>query len=187
MPSRALRLLVLGLLLLTAGLLGWLVLGRRGAPAGPGEAAEEARGSVGGTVSVALAALARLDRSALMDLLTPLGRTALDNDLTLFGAGLADAVRGPRLMAKVRERWPEVPDALVEGARQGRLDAVWTLFLRATTPPGVAPRQAGMRLDPARPDEAEVLYRYGDGPELPIRLVRLRGRWHVDHLSLGSS
>lgn len=187
MPSRALRLLILGLLALTAGLLGWLVLAGRGGASAPGGSSEEARGSVGGTVTAALAALGRLDRPALVDLLTPLGRAALDSDLTLFGAGLADPVRGPRLLAKVRERWPEVPDALVEGARQGRLEDIWTLFLRATTPTGVTPRQAGMRLNPARPDEAEVLYRYGDGPELPIRLVRLRGRWHVDHLTLGSS
>lgn len=187
MAPRRLRPLLLGLTAAAVLALGVAWLRRGGSDPVERAGGADARGSVAGTVGAALAALGRLDRAALVELLTPVGRVALEKDLALFGLGLADPARGPRLLAKVRERWPEVPEALIEGARGGRLDDVWTLFLRVTTPPGVLPEQAGMRIDPAAPDRAEVLYRYGAGPELPIRLVRVKGQWSVDQLTLGSS
>ena len=86
----------------------------------------------------------------------------------------------------VRQRWPEVPADLVEGARAGNLRSAWQLFMRAATPQDVPPVQAGLKIDPSRPDEAEVLYRYGTGPEQPILLKRVKGVWAVEKLSLGS-
>lgn len=186
MPRLLVRLLLLVLLLGAAGLLAWLLLHRRG-PADGRSAPAPVTDTWQGTFEAAMDALARQDRAALMALLTPSARATLDLDLQRFASELAHPVRGPRLMAKVREAWPEVPDALVEGARAGRLDDTWTLFLRATTPPGVRPEKAGMRLVPGQTETVEALYRYPGGVELPIVFVRLRERWAVDRLSVGSS
>lgn len=133
-----------------------------------------------------LAALASHDLDALHALLTPVGRQTLEQDLRAFCALLASPTQGPRLMAKVRLRWPEVPAALVEGARAGDLRSAWSLFMRAATPADVAPVQAGLKIDPTRPDETEVLYRYGAGSEQPVLLRRVKGVWAVERLSLGS-
>lgn len=187
MTRSTLRLLLLLGILAAAGVLAWMLLGRHGRGSPGGSAPVLARDTWRGTFDAAMDALARHDRAALVDLLTPSARATLDLDLTRFAQGLADPVRGPRLLGKVREAWAEVPDALVEGARAARLDDVWTLFLRATTPPGVRPVLAGMRLVPGQTESVEALYRYGDGTELPIVLVRQRERWSVDRLTVGSS
>lgn len=132
-----------------------------------------------------LSALEARDYGALHGLLSPVGRQALDADLRQFCAMVGDPQQGPRLMSKVRARWPGVPAALVESARAGDLRAAWELFMTAATPAGVPPRQAGLKVDPARPDEATVFYRYGEGPEQPIELKRVKGLWSVEHVGLG--
>lgn len=135
----------------------------------------------------ALDALGRRDLDGLMVLLSPVGRVSLEQDLQGFCGLLAHPTEGPRLMLKVRQRWPDVPAELVEGARAGRLRDAWTLFMTAGTPAGVLPRQAGLRVDPERPDEAMAFYRYGDGAELPIAFKRVKGVWAIERLTLGSS
>jgi hypothetical protein len=139
-----------------------------------------------GSFQAALGALARQDYAALRELLTPVGKQTLDADLALFGKLLADPVEGPRVMAKVRRRWADVPDALVEGARAGSLLDAWTLFLGAGVPRGQKPEGAGVKLDPKQPDVVTALYRYPGGPHLPMELKRVRGEWAVDRISLGS-
>jgi hypothetical protein len=114
------------------------------------------------------------------------GRQTLEQDLRAFCALLASPTQGPRLMAQVRQRWPEVPAELVEGARGGNLRSAWSLFMRSATPPDLAPVQGGLKIDPTRPDEAEVLYRYGAGTEQPVLLRRVQGVWAVEKISLGS-
>ena len=133
-----------------------------------------------------LAALEQRSYDGLHALLTPVGKQALEADLRLFCSMLADPEQGPRLMGKIRARWPEVPAPLVERAREGDLRAGWELFMTAATPPGVAPTQAGLKVDPTRPDETTVLYRYGDGPEQPVVLRRVKELWAVEHVGLGA-
>jgi hypothetical protein len=139
-----------------------------------------------GTFQAALDALGRQDYAALRALLTPVGKQTLDADLTLFGKMVADPVEGPRVMAKVRRRWPEVPDALVEAARAGSIPDAWALFLGAGVPRGQKPEGAGVKLDPKQKDVVTALYRYPGGPHLPMELKQVRGGWAVERISLGS-
>ncbi len=174
--------------------LGGLLLGCAYTLGGCGESGSEApprppevnRSTWQSVFKGVLAALAGHDLDALHALLTPVGRQTLEQDLRAFCALLASPTEGPRLMAQVRQRWPEVPAALVEGARAGNLRSAWSLFMRAATPTDLAPVQGGLKIDPTRPDEAEVLYRYGAGPEQPVLLRRVKGVWAVEKLSLGS-
>lgn len=184
--SRLVRLrpVLLALLALAGVVVAWRLLGKGGAASVP--ATQDVRGTWQGTFEAAMAALAEQDRAALLEVLTPVGRAALDADLTRFAEGLADPVRGPWLLERIRARWPQVPEALITSARQGRLDDVWTLFMRAATPAGVRPAQAGMLFDPNQTESVDALFRYGDGPEWPIRLVRVQRRWSVDRITLGS-
>lgn len=153
---------------------------------GPDASPPANRSTWQGAFHAALQALGRQDYAALRELLTPVGKQTLDADLALFGRMVADTHEGPRVMAKVRERWPEVPDALVEGARAGRIVDAWALFLGAGVPRGVQPEGAGMKLDPQRTEEVTAFYRYPGGPNLPIELKRIRGEWAVDKIALGS-
>jgi hypothetical protein len=170
-----------------AGLLGGVLpgCGGEGAPGAPPSASTD-RTSWQGVFRQALAALEARSYDDLHALLTPVGKQALEADLQLFGRMLADPEQGPRLMAKIRARWPEVPAPLVERARAGDLRAGWDLFMTAATPTGVAPQQGGLKVDPGRPDEATVLYRYGEGPEQPVVLRRVKGLWAVEYVGLGA-
>lgn len=132
-----------------------------------------------------LSAMAARDLDALRLLLSPPGRQALDADLKSFAELLADPAQGAERLAQVRRNWPELPDALVERVRGGDLRAAWTIFMEAGNPKDVQPTQAGVQLDPTRPDEATALYRYGKGPERAVMMRRVRGQWAVEGLSLG--
>jgi hypothetical protein len=140
------------------------------------------------TFDAAMDALMDPDRRALLRVLSPDGRVALDQDLRVFGEMLAHPIEGPRTLAKLRARWPEVPDALIASARGGNIDDAWRLWMRAQTPPGVRPQQAGMLVEKGNPERMRLLYRYGEGPggELGIELRRIRGQWFVDKIALGS-
>jgi hypothetical protein len=132
-----------------------------------------------------LSAMAARDLDALRSLLSPPGRQALDADLASFAEQLADPEKGAERLAQVRRHWPEMPDALVERVRARDLRAAWTIFMEAGNPRDVQPTQAGVQIDPARPDEVTALYRYGKGPERPVLMRRARGQWAVEGLSLG--
>ncbi len=166
-----------------AGLLSLLLSGcgeeGRGAGGAPGFTSAQA------AFQRVLDALARHDYDALAGVLTPVGRVTLEGDLRAFCANVAHPQEGPRLMGLVRQRWPDVPNELVERVRKGDVRAAWDLFMTAANPPDVQPRQAGVKLDPARPDETTLFYRYGDGPELAVVLRRARGFWAVDSVALG--
>lgn len=162
-------------------------LGGCGGKPGPGAEADPNRLDWKQTFEAAMDALARMDYRAFQELLTPTGRTTLEADLARFTQMLNDAVEGSRTLAKIRALWPEVPESLIAGAKAGRAEDAWTLFLRPSTPPGTRPRQAGMRMDPASGDRLQLLYRYGEssGRELPVEMLRIRGRWYVDRIALG--
>lgn len=140
------------------------------------------------TFEAAMDALTSPERVGLLRLLSPEGRVQLDADLAQLGKSLAHPLQGPPLLAKIRARWPEIPDALIVSTRAGNLDDAWRLWMRASTPPGVRPQQAGMKLEKNKPDDMALLYRYGAerGDELEIRLKRIHGRWFVDFIQLGS-
>ncbi|MFM8980634.1 MAG: hypothetical protein ACKOSS_09270 [Planctomycetia bacterium] len=179
---------LLGALLL-AGLLAGLLTGC-GEGIGAGGGSGGSSGAAGSTTAQAafqrvLDALGRHDYDALYAVLTPVGRAALENDLRAFCASVAHPQEGPRLMGLVRQRWPDVPNALVERVRKGDLRAAWDLFMTAANPPDVQPRQAGMKVDPGKPDESTLFYRYGDGPELAVVLRRAKGFWACDQVALG--
>lgn len=171
---------------LLAALLGLLLPGLL-----PGCGREGGGGSPAGfTTSQAafqrvLDALGRHDYDAQVAVLTPVGRATLESDLRAFCSSVAHPQEGPRLMALVRQRWPDVPNELVERVRKGDVRAAWDLFMTAANPPDVQPRQAGIKLEPGKPDEATLFYRYGDGPELAVVLRRARGFWAVDAVALG--
>lgn len=175
---------------LLASLLAGLLLAAPLAGCG-GEGAGGSGSTASGSTSAQAAfqrvldALGRHDYEALMAVLTPVGRTALENDLRAFCASVAHPQEGPRLMGLVRQRWPDVPNELVERVRKGDLRAAWDLFMTAANPPDVQPRQAGVKLDPAKPDETTFFYRYGEGPELAVLLRRARGFWACDQVALG--
>ena len=152
-----------------------------------GSAADPNRTDWKQTFEAAMDALERVDYRALQALLTPSGRTTLETELHGFSAKLVDPVEGSRMIGKIRARWPDVPEALIEGAKADKVEDAWTLFMRAASPPGVRPRQAGMRMDPTDKNRMQLLYRYGEGTgrELPISLLRHQGRWAVDQIALG--
>jgi hypothetical protein len=181
--SRAALLTALGL---ASALLPLVVSGGCGGPEPKGPGPVD-RTEWKPTFEAAMDALVDPDRRALLVLLSPEGRVTLDADLAHLGVGLRDPLEGPRVLAKIRARWPEVPEDLIARARRGDLDAAWQLWMRASTPPGVRPQQAGMKLEKGVTDDLDLLYRYGpDSQELRLRLKRIRGQWFVDFLQLGS-
>src|SRR5688572_10478140 len=64
------------------------------------------------TFEAAMDALTNPDRVALLSLMSPEGRVLLDADMAQLGKSLAHPLHGPPFLAKIRARWPEIPDAL---------------------------------------------------------------------------